>query len=321
MPTIYLQHPLLSEEITKLKKEFSTYEFISGPLDPHQWNAIQILFGKELKEKELHLASRLRWIHLSSTDTERLFFHEIQKKGNIIITMSKGQNVAQIAEFVIGGILTFAKQFFHWKSVVHDPAEFWNWPLKETMWTLKGKVLLQIGLGEVGTQITRQAQALGMKTWGIRKFRSFHPYCKKTFGVDALHSVLPKGDVVCLALPKGGAPNDFFSTTEFNLMKPDSIFVVVGCADGVDEQALAEVAKKGKFRGVILDAFHYPPPSKHSPLWEIPNAILTPGASPNPEGTINFALRQFRKNLRLFALGRISEMKNILEFYSGFNVN
>ena len=177
---------------------------------------------------------------------------------------------------------------------------------------MQKKTLLQVGLGEVGTQIVRLAGNLGMKTWGVRRQRSFHPYCKKTFPLSNLHSLLPVVDVVVVALPQTLHPEIFFGMEEFNLMKPDSIFIVVGEGGYVDEKALATVAKKGKFRGVLLDAFQTEPPPKSSPLWGIPGVVLTPSVSSLPHSEEHMAFRLFRQNLRLYQPGKVNEMKNLL---------
>lgn len=95
-------------------------------------------------------------------------------------------------------------------------------------------------------------------------------------------------------------------------MKPDSIFIVIGSGDFVDEKALAEVGKRGKFRGVLLDAYANPPPAKNSPLRNIPNVILTPSVASFPEAAERLAFPLFRHNLRMFVRGKIQEMKNLV---------
>ncbi|MCH9628071.1 MAG: Glyoxylate/hydroxypyruvate reductase B [Chlamydiales bacterium] len=312
MPSILFQETLPFDELATLSQEFPHYDMITECEEPDIWSRVEILYGSRLTEQQLEAAPRLRWIHSPSADTKNLCIKEIKRKENILITLSKGQNVPQIAEFVIGAMMAFAKQFFLWPQVPHEPTEFWDWPLKETMWTLKKKTLLQVGLGEVGTAIVKMANGLGMKTWGVRKQESFHPYCKKTFPSTNLHSLLPAADVVCVALPKMGRSETLFGLEEFTLMKRDSIFIVVGSGDSVDEEALAKVAQSGKFRGILVDAYRAPP-KKNFPLWKIPNAILTPSVSSFPASEEHRAFRLFRQNLRVFAHGKINEMKNRME--------
>lgn len=312
MPAIFFQESLPFDELAILSHEFPHYDFLVECENDMTWSMVEILYGCRLDENQLKAATRLKWIHCPMADTDGLCLREIRKRQNILVTLSKGQNIPQMAEFVVGGILAFAKQFFHWPQVPHDPSEFWDWPLKETIWTMQNRILLQVGLGEVGTMIVKMANGLGMKTWGVREQPSFHPYCKKTFPLVNLHSLLPAADVVSLAISKRPKQEIFFSHDEFRLMKQDSIFSVVGSGEPVDYQALAKVGKTGKFRGVLLDAYIHPPPPRNSLLWEIPNAVLTPSVASYPISEEHMAFRLFRKNLRVFLPGKINEMKNRL---------
>jgi len=309
MPSIFLQEPFDADEIDQLRSEFRQYQFTST-LEHEQWHAMEIFYGSELKEEQLKKASHLKWIHTPGADLEGLCLDAIKER-EILLTLSKGKNVAQMTEFVLGAILSFAKQFFHWKQAPHDPEEFWDWPLKQTMWTLHNKTLLQIGLGEVGTEVTRIASSMGLKCWGVRKKRSFHPYCHKTFGFDAINSLLPTSDIVVIALPKIPTEKPFFSHEELELMKPDSILIVLGSGNSLDEKALCDVGKSGKFRGILLDTFRHPPPAKNSKLWDIPNIILTPSIGGHPESEEHLAFHLFRKNLRAFIPGNLGIMKNL----------
>lgn len=316
MPSIFLKSPLPDEERALLESEFSQHTLIDTCETAGDWHNVEILFGNELTENELQMATRLRWIHTTTSDIEGLCFHAIQKREEILISVTKGQNVPQMAEFVIGGVLAFAKQFFHWPKAPHDPLEFADWPLKDTMWTLNQKTFVQVGLGEVGSAIVHLANQLGMKTWGVRRQRSFHPECRRTFGLDHLHSILPQADVVAVALPRRGRREVIFTKQEFELMKHDSIFIVVGGGDFIDDKALAEAAKTGKFRGVLLDAFENWPLGRQSPLWKLPNVLLTPKVATYPLSEEHLAFRLFRRNLRSFVRGKINEMKNVILSYT-----
>lgn len=312
MPKILLQEEVSFEALDTLTIEFPHLDFIDHCEHDYDWHGVEIIYGSSLLEKELAIAPRLRWIHCPGADTRNLCMDKIKKRGDILISLGARFNATQIAEYVMGGILSFAKQFFNWEKAPRETEEFWNWPLKETMWTLKGRLLLQIGLGHLGTEIVRHGNFFGMKSWGIQKARSFHPYCKKTFSMNELHSILPQADVVVIALPNKGLQKILFGLAEFKLMKPDSIFILVGSGGMVDEQALIEVAKSKKFRGILLDAFHFGPPKKNSPLWSLPNTHLTPMVAGIPETDDLPSLRLFRRNLRHYIPGKIKEMKNLV---------
>lgn len=152
-----------------------------------------------------------------------------------------------------------------------------------------------------------------MRVWGVQKHRSFHPHCHKVLSTQELHSVLPAADVVCLAIPRGEQREKWFKREEMELMKNDSILVIIGSKTIIDENALAGVSKKtGKFRGILLDAFYQIPISPSSELWSIPNIIITPEVAPRPKTSKNEAFRLFRHNLRQYVHSNLTDMKNVI---------
>ncbi len=315
MPKILFQAPVDEEQLRTLHQEFPSYELISECKEGADWFGVEIFYGSDLSEANFEQAPQLRWLHAPSNDLDSLCMEKIQERGSVMVSSGFKQNIENISEFVLGAALAFSKQFFHWPSAPHEPQEFWDWPLKETMWPLRDKTLLQIGIGRVGTEVTRLAQILGMKTWGVSTTKSFHPYCEKTFSINNLHSILPASDVVVVAFPSKGIKHLLLGPEELALLKPDSVLIVVGTRETIDEKALVEVAKSGRLRGILLDALKKPP-LRNSPLWSIPNMILTPNVAGYPEvetDHVNFS--HFKRNLRSYAKGQTLEMKNVLQYW------
>ncbi|MCH9611368.1 MAG: putative 2-hydroxyacid dehydrogenase [Chlamydiales bacterium] len=313
MPKILFHSSADPKSLSSLQREFPSYEILTSIKEESDWQEVEIFYGKELSDSDFEQAPHLRWVHAPSYDLDNLPIEKIRERGSVMLSTGFKQNVENVAEFVMGAILSFSKQFFHWPSVPHEPQEFWNWPLKETMWSLRNKTLLQIGLGRVGSEVTRLAKLFEMKTWGVGLEKNFHPYCNKTFSFNNLHSLLPSSDVVVVAFPGQGKGRTLLGKEEMALLKPDSILIVVGTRETIDEKALVEVAKSGRLRGILLDALKKPP-LRNSPLWSIPGMILTPNVSTFPEietDEANFA--HFRRNLRSYIKGHILEMKNILQ--------
>lgn len=313
MPKILFRAPTSKEHVKLLEAEFAHYDIITECQQESDWYGIEIIYGRELTEGELMLAPHLKWVHAPSNDLDHLCIEKIHHRGSIMVSTGVKGNVGNIAEFVMGATLSFSKQFFHWPSAPAEPGDFWTWPLKETMWSLKGRTLLQIGLGHVGTEVTRLAKVFGMKVWGVGLKRSFHPFCDKTFSTENLHAILPASDVVVVAFPGQGVRRMILGKEEFGLLKADSILIVVGTSQTIDEEALIKTARSGKLRGILFDALSRPPP-RNSPLWSLRNTILTPNVAGYPESETeeaNFA--HFRRNLRSYSRGRISEMKNVVQ--------
>jgi phosphoglycerate dehydrogenase-like enzyme len=311
MPKILLKSSFSQEHLYALKQEFPFFDFTEQCSEEHDWMSVEVIYGAHITPNELSLAPRLQWIHTPTNETDQLPLTEIQERGNIILSIGAKKSVTQTAEFALASILQFAKQLHLWPKASHSPKEFWDWPLRDTMWSLDGKLLLQIGMGKVGNEITRLASAIGIHCWGVSNKLSFHPYCKKKFVLSEMHSLLPNADIVVVAYPLLGAKKPVIKKEELALIKRDSILIVVDQSEAIDLSALEEIAKKTHWRGVVLDALSHPLPQT-SPLWNIPNFIITPNIASFPPEPDDYSFSLFRKNLRTYVARKYSEMRNLI---------
>ncbi len=320
MNIVLLQSKLHLDEIDLLLKEFPEFLFLSlnessyRQLQKSQWNDVEIIYGNKLTADDLTLAPNLRWIHATGSLLNRINIEEIRKRGNIIVTKTPDENIHQIGEFVIGGLLTFAKNFIRWSEADHFPALLWDSKWRDEMWTLQDKTLLQIGLGRIGTEIARRAQQFDMKVWGMSEKRTFHPHCDKTFSFKDIHSVLPVADIVSIALPPVKEYDNWFGEVEFEQMKENSILSIIGPHTIVNAESLVKFDQKRKFRGILLDAPYQTSIPQNSPLWELREKIITPEASPRPKSKDRQAFRLFVYNLRQYAHGNYKDFRNKVEF-------
>lgn len=186
----------------------------------------------------------------------------------------------------------------------------WDSKWRDSMWTLQNKTLLQIGLGPIGTEITRRAREWDMKTWGVAAKQNFHPYCQKVFNYTDLPQVLPKADVICLNLPRTKDFENFFTSPILNRIKDDSILIVSGSHKTINESDLYATAMEGKFRGILFDVFYETPVPTSSLLWKIPNLIMTPEVSPRPKTNKLQSVSVFKYNLRQYIDGNYKDMRN-----------
>ncbi len=310
MTAVYLQQPLSPEEIKALKTEFPAYTFLLQ--EPDHWRDVEILYGQTLNASQLAQASRLRWIHVPDASLRHLPVDKIEETTNLLVTNTKDPDVHQITEWAIASLLAFAKDLFEWHRLQSDPDALFNSPSRSFIWSLQGRTLLQIGLGPIGTGILHSAQHLGMRTWGAQPQKTFHPYCLKTYDYTVLHSLLPAADVVSIAIPRGEPVPLILKRAQLDLMKDDSILLLTGSEGAVDENDLATLAKAGKFRGIAIDTFLPESQARHSPLFNLPNVLITPKISPCPEPPDRLEYRQFLHNFRRYVYSDYDGMKNLL---------
>ncbi len=314
-----LQVMLSLPDINQLIKEFPQFLFLSFPESSFQsitdehWSMVEVLLSTHLSPVELSLAPQLRWLHCPTQSLKRICLEEIEKQGNILVTNTREENIVQIGEYVLSVVLAFAKNLFRWREANEVPPLLWDSKWRNSMWTLKNKLFLQIGLGKPGTEIARQMSQMGMKVWGVDEDASFHPHCNRTFAFEDLEAVLPYAHVVSICLPRDQGYVKWFGEEQLKQMQEDSILIVIGSSRLVDENALFEIGKNGKFRGIAIDAEYQIPVSPQLPIWTLPNLLITPEVSPRPKGPDDQTLKLFRYNLRQYVHGNYSDMKNLID--------
>lgn len=319
MNIVLLQSPLSSEEIELLMQEFPHYLFLAFTettyrnLSKEDWGKVEIIYGNRLAENEFALADQLKWIHSPSDQLNRLCLDLIADQGNVQITVTREENVVQIGEYVLGVMLAFAKNLFKWKFLDQDPAAVWASELRDQMWTLNGKKMLQIGLGKTGSEVARMAKQFGMTIWGVQPHASFNPYCHKTFSLENFHHLISEVDIVSLCLPRSRTFEEWFGVKEFDLMKNDSILSVVGSYKIFSQAAISKMQQSTKLRGLLIDSSYQNPIPQGSLLWQIPQAIITPEVGSRPKSESTEAYRTFRYNLRQYVHGNASAMRNRID--------
>lgn len=318
MNIVLLQSKLKLEEIDQLLKEFPQFLFLSlsdeacKNMTPEQWSRVEIFFGTHLNKEELSKAHQLKWVQVALDDHRNISLDIIKQQENILVTDTPPSNIDELCEFVTAAILSYAKNLPRWQESMHFPNLIWDSKWKESMWKLKETTLLQIGLGRIGTELTKRCRELGMRVWGVQEKRSFHPYCHKTISKNNLHSVLPNIEIVVLSLPKGREYRHLFGKAELQLMHKESVLLVVGNNRAVDEEGLIEVLNNNRLRGVLIDNDHSSPISPSSRLWKRENVLITPEIAVDKELMQRQAFQTFRYNMRQYLHGNINDMKNIV---------
>ncbi|UCH27325.1 MAG: hypothetical protein JSV66_06725 [Trueperaceae bacterium] len=153
---------------------------------------------------------------------------------------------------------------------------------------LQGRTVLILGYGRIGRYMAPVCRALGMTTLGVR--RTLQPEDQtesfaEIFGVDELHTLLPRADVLLIALPGTSETTGLIGERELALLPADAVLVNVGRGSVVDERALYQALVGRKLAAAGLDVWYRYPRNKaertqtapsHYPFHELDNAILSP---------------------------------------------
>lgn len=221
-------------------------------------------------------AANLQWFHTFSAGVDSPFFIDLMKRG-VRLTNSSGSTASPIAQTAILYMLALSRNARAWFQ--HQDKHEWQ---RHNLVELDGANLAVIGMGPIGEEIARLGVALNMKVEAIRRTATGREPCP-TFGFDALDDVLGRADWVAVALPLADETRNTFHAERFARMKKGAHFINVGRGELVDEPALIAALQSGHLAGAALDVFATEPLPEDSPLWDMPNVIITPhssGASP-----------------------------------------
>ena len=235
---------------------------------------------RELLLAGLEPPRHLRWIHTGAAGVASLLHDELTTS-SVVLTKSAGIHAAPIAETVIGMMLHFARGLDH--AVRAQQRAEWRPDLYEHgdsgIRELGGAVLGIVGYGGIGREIARRAHALDLRVLALRRTAVEDDLAEVVTGDDALGRLLDTSDVVVLSVPATAATRGMIGARELARMKPGAVLINVARGSVIDEDALVHALRNGHLRGAGLDVFRQEPLPPDSPLWNMPNVLVTPHVS------------------------------------------
>jgi phosphoglycerate dehydrogenase-like enzyme len=272
---------------------------------------------RPLLQAMLQPPGRLRWIHTGAAGVASLLHPELVD-GDVVLTNSAGIHAEPMAETVIGMILHFARGLDH--AVRAQARPEWGAAAFEGqdngVFEVAGATLGVVGFGGIGQAVARRGRALGMDVLAVRRRPGEHPDATILHGPDALARLLAASDVVVLALPSTAASRGLLGAREVAGMKPGAVLVNVARGDVVDEAALVEALRAGRLRGAGLDVFAAEPLPADSPLWRLPNVLVTPHVSATSPRFWERQSELIVENLQRYAEGW--PLRNVVDVREGY---
>ncbi|HTD90611.1 MAG TPA: D-2-hydroxyacid dehydrogenase [Burkholderiales bacterium] len=220
--------------------------------------------------------NHLKWVHYTSSGIgQQLYVSELNAKG-VITTSSTGSNAEPVAQTGFAGLMMLARCLPHHIQSQHRHE--WR-PLRGAALPddLRGQTLLLIGVGAVGKTFAGYARAFGLNIIGVRR-------SPKAPGdpVDEMHppsqlpDLLPRADWIVIACPLTPETDNLLNADAFKRIKKGARLINIGRGEVVNDAALIESLRSGHLGGAALDAHIQEPLPKDSPLWDLPNVIITP---------------------------------------------
>jgi phosphoglycerate dehydrogenase-like enzyme len=213
---------------------------------------------------------------------------------NLTVTNSRGVFDQGIAEYVLGAVLAFAKDFPGTLRRQQDR----TWEHRATE-PVAGRRLLVVGAGSIGSAVGRLAMAAGLEVRGVaRSERADDPVFGHVIAQADLLDVLPWADFVVLTVPLSDETRGLIDGAALSVMRHDARLINVARGGVVDERALVEALEAGRLAGALLDVFATEPLPDASPFWSMPNVIVSPHMSGDLHGWVEALTELFVDNYR-----------------------
>ena len=266
----------------------------------------EIVIAWSIRPEQIKTAKKLRWIHSPAAAVHQLMFPELIHS-DIVLTNAREVHGPVVAEHVIALIFALAKKIPG--SVQLQQEHVWGqqllWDEIPRVREVAGATLGLVGLGSIGRPVVRSAKALGMRVVAVRE----HPK-KGGDGADVvlgpadINELFRQADYVVLAAPVTDSTKAIANAERLGLMKATACLINVGRGPLVDEAALAGALRAKQIGSAALDVFPKEPLAADSPLWDLPNLLITPHTAALTDKLWERHYVLFSENLRRYLAGQ-----------------
>ncbi len=247
-------------------------------------------------------APNLRWTHAQNVGIDDPIFGELIDKG-VTVSNSAGSNAEPIAVSAVGAMIALARDFAYW-AALQRRHEWRPRRIEEAPDDLSGQTLVVVGLGEIGGRIARLARSLNLHVIGVRRSpASLADGVDEWVPVERLHEVLPRAQWLALAVPLTAQTRNLIDAAALARLPRGARVINVGRGPVIDESALVEALRSTHLGGAYLDVFAEEPLPAESPLWDLPNVMISPHDSGASTGNVGRADLVFLEELERWQRG------------------
>jgi D-2-hydroxyacid dehydrogenase (NADP+) len=270
----------------------------------------EVLFGFPPPRDLMKRAPNLRWIQTPLAGVDAFLKPDIISSP-VILTNARGVGI-RVAETAMLFMLMLTK-----KTLMFDRYRKEKRWKKEVPDLLESKTVGILGLGVIGSEIAHLAKAFHMRVIAVecRQRKSTDPV--DVFLTPArLSELLTRSDFVVCALPLTRDTFKMIGEAQLKMMKPTAYLINISRGAIIDEEALIQALKENRIAGAGLDVFTQEPLPPSSPLWDMPNVVLTPHiAGQRPDYDLQATIL-FCKNLKRYLKGQ--KLLNTIDKERGF---
>lgn len=263
---------------------------------PAHFAEAEIVASFPARMPDISLLPQAKWLHSFSAGVDRILTPQVAAS-DIVLSNSRGVHATPIAEHIIAFMLMFTRGM---QQTFRNQQKH-LWQKAQLLEELQDKVVLIVGMGEIGTEAARLASAFGARVFAVSRTQKEKPDFVEKAGLQKnLYAMLPEADFVVITLPHTQETHHLFDKQKFVLMKKSAVIINIGRGGIINEADLIEALHNNTIAGAGLDVTEQEPLPENSPLWDIPNVIITPHHSGLSHKYMDRAVDLLCKNLTAY---------------------
>ena len=307
----------LIKQISEVSPRFTVEKIVARKvedIDDEAWKRVEILYTNRILPTP-EQSPNLRWIQFHWAGMDHALDEPILQREGMTVTSMSGASASQMAEHAV--LMMLALGHHVPEAFAHQKRSEWpsgRWNLFNPQ-ELRGSMVGIIGYGSIGRQIARLLQTFGATVLATKR-DILHPedngyiieglgdpggdFVNRLYPPQAMQSMLKECDFVVVTLPRTKATRGILGAKELGVLKPSAFLVDISRGEIIDHAALIPLLREHKIAGAALDVFPTEPLPADSPLWKLPNVIITPhiaGFSPHYDER---AASLFMQNLKRY---------------------
>ena len=259
-----------------------------------------IMFG-DFNRSLFEAAERLKWVQVLGAGVDGLLFPEFVGS-EVVLVSAKGFVGPHLADQTWALILGLLRGV---GRAVRERTWENRWSIRDETWELAGRTLGIVGLGGTGIDVAKRAQGFDMRVIAVDPEDIDAPlYVHEVWKMNRFYDLLAESDIVSICAPLTDESLGMFGDEAFRRMKPNALLINVTRGEIVDERSLLRALEENRIGGVGLDVTPQEPLPPDSPLWDMPNVIITPHVAGGSPHRLDRTVGLFCDNLERFLAGK-----------------
>jgi phosphoglycerate dehydrogenase-like enzyme len=267
---------------------------------------VLLAMAHEVSDELVSRMPKLRYVCAMSAGTDRLETLTTLKP-DVLITSARGIHGPQMSELAFLSMIALSRDFKRMQRNQQQHA--WErWPQR----LIFGKTAVIVGIGPIAEELAARCVAFGMRVIGVSDARDSAPGFERMMKRSELPQAAALADFMILLVPHSASTTHLIEARVLGAMKRGGILINLARGPVVDEKALVRALQSGLLGGAGLDVFEEEPLPDASPLWDMPNVIITPRIGGMSDVYPSQMLPLLLHNLRCYEQGRLDDLKNVV---------